>query len=312
MKPYSYDLRVRVFIYSLVNSIRKTANFFHISPNTVHLLIKLFIETGSLNPKTSKYEYPHLISSEGEMYLQLIISKQPDLTLEELCDHYYEVYQVRVSTATMCNTLKKMNITRKKITFSDPKKNTDKVRIKKQNYDEQLKKIEPEKRFYLDETGSCLNMSLFFGRSKRGQRAYDVKPTSPGETLNTVAILTLDGIKAEYMYSEPLTAPLFISYLDEYVLPILNDNQTLIMDNHPVHHAKIVEQYLNEHNIKFLFLPPYSPQLNPIEEAFSKIKQYIKKYRPRILDDLIIALNNAINSITKNDSFGYFNHAAQF
>lgn len=184
-----------------------------------------------------------------------------------------------------------------------------KYKLKKKDYQQQLEKIEPEKRFYLDETGSCLNLSLPFGRAKQGLRVHDEKPTSPGSTLNTIAILTLDGMKSKYIYSENLTAPLFISYLNDYVLPILDSNQTIIMDNHPVHHAKSVQKYINDNNIKVLFTPPYSPDLNPIEEAFSKIKQYIKKLKPRIPEHLIIVINDAINTITKNDSLGYFNHA---
>lgn len=167
MKPYSYDLRVRIFVYSLFNSIRKTAQMFKISPNTVYLLINKFIETGNLNPSVHKYEYPHLITPEGELYLQVLLAKEVDLKLEELCNRYEEAYGVRVSIGTMYNTLKKLNITRKKKTFSDPKKNTEHVKIKKENYDEQLEKIEPEKRFYSDETGSCINMSPAYGRSKQ-------------------------------------------------------------------------------------------------------------------------------------------------
>lgn len=109
--------------------------------------------------------------------------------------------------------------------------------------------------------------------SKQGRPAYDEKPTYSGDKVSTIAILTENGINAPYTYSESLTAPVFVYYLDTFIIPIINDGQTLIMD-HPVHHANIVLQYLIKNNINFIFLPPYSPELNPIEEAFSKIKQY--------------------------------------
>lgn len=312
MKPYSQDLRARIFSYSLLNSLQKTAQIFSVSKNTVFLLKKLFIETGSLNPRTREYHHDLLISPEGELYLQLLLAKEPDLSLEELCNLYQEAYGVRVCTSTMDNTLKKLNITRKKKTFSDPKKNTDNVKIKKEIYDRQLEKIEPEKRFYLDETGCCINMSPSHGRSKRGRPAYDEKPAYPGDTVSTVAILTEEGIKTPYTYSVSLTATLFILYLDTFVFPILKNGQTLIMDNHPVHHAKLVQSYIMENHIKVLFLPPYSPELNPIEEAFSKIKQSIKKQKARTLPDLLIVIKNAFKIITADDANGYFYHAAQF
>ena len=272
----------------------------------------MFIETGSLNPRDNLHERPHLITPEGELYLCLLLSKEIDLTLEELCNRYEQAYGVRVSIGTMYNTLERLNITRKKKTFYDPKKNSDAAKVEKENYDAQLGVIEPDKRLYLDETGSCLNMTPLYGRSQQGERAYDERPTSPGTSVSTVAILSKEGIKAQYTYTESLTAKLFILYLKTSVLPILENGQTLIMDRHPVHRAKIVQHYLKQNNVKFLYLPAYSPELNPIEEAFSKIKQYIKKQKARTIDVLLNVLKKAFEIITINDVKGYFDHAAEF
>jgi len=312
MKPYSLDLRIRIHNYSLTHTIRETGVVFNVSPDTVHLLRKLFIETGSLNPRESSYKYPHLITPAGEAYLQSLLAKEVDLTLEELCNRYEDTFGIRVSTGTMYNTLEQLNITRKKKTFSDPKKSTDEVKVKKEIYDKQLETIEAEKRFYLDETGSFLNMSPLYGRSSQGERVYDKRPTHPGKRVNTVAILTKEGIKAQYNYLGSLNAKIFIFYLATFILPALIDGQTLIMDNHPVHRAGEVQNYLKQNKIKFLYLPPYSPDLNPIEEAFSKIKQYIKKQKARTVDKLLNVIKEAFNIITPNDANGYFNHAADF
>jgi len=312
MKPYSHDLRIRIYNYSLTHTIRETARIFSVSPNTVYLLNQLFIETGSLEPRECPSEYPHLITPEGESYLQSLLSKEVDLTLEELRNRYAGVYGVLVSIGTMYNTLERLNITRKKKTFSDPKKSTPEVEIKKEKYDEQLANIEPEKRFYLDETGSCLNMTPLYGRSQQGKRVYDKRPTNPGTRINTVAVLSEEGIKAQYNYTGSLNADFFITYLNTFVLPILTNGQTLILDNHPVHRAKSVQSFLKQNGIKFLYLPPYSPDLNPIEEAFSKFKQYIKKQKARTVDALLNVIKDALNTITRNDAIGYFNHAAEF
>lgn len=312
MKPYSDDLRVRIFSYSLTHSIRQTARIFRVSPNTVYLLKCLFVETGSLTPRDYPLERSHLITPEGELYLGLLLSEENDLTLAELIDRYELAYGVRVSMGTMFNTLEHLNITRKKKTFSDPKKNSDAAQVDKKNYDKQLETIGPEQRLYLDETGSCLNMTPLYGRSQEGERAYDQKPTYPSTTVSTVAILSEDGMEAEYTYLGSLNAALFILYLDTFVLPIFKKGQTLIMDRHPVHRAKTVQNYLNQNNIKFLYLPAYSPELNPIEEAFSKIKQYIKKQKARTINELLKVLKNAFEIITNSDVKGYFNHAAEY
>ena len=212
----------------------------------------------------------------------------------------------------MYNTLEHLKITRKKKTFSVPKKNSSAAKVNKDNYDAQLETIEPEQRLYLDETGSYLNLSPLYGRSHEGELAYDQKPTYPSTTVSTVAILSEEGMKAEYTYSGSLNAALFILYLDTFVLPIFQIGQTLIMDRHPVHRAKTVQKYLNQKNINFLYLPAYSPELNPIEEAFSKIKQYIRKQKARTIDTLLKVLKSAFDTISRRDVQGYFSHAAEF
>lgn len=171
-------------------------------------------------------------------------------------------------------------------------------------------KLNEKSVFILMKTGSCLNMTLLYGRSQKGERVYDKRPTSPGTRVNTVAILSENGIKAQYNYTESFNAKVFICYLEAYVLPILIGGETLIMDNHPVHHAGSVQDYLKKNKIKFLYLPPYSPDLNPIEEAFSKIKQYIKKQKARTVDKLLNVIKEALDTITPKDINGYFNHAS--
>ena len=198
-----------------------------------------------------------------------------DLTLEQLCEHYQLVYGVRVGVTTMHNALKRIGITRKK-TFYHPDKYSDENIDKKDRYVIELEKTKPEDRVYLDEMGCCLNMNLGYGRSPSGQRVYDENPTFPGERMSTVSLLTEKGIAARFSYTGTMDAELFVLYLEVYVIKVLAGGKTLIMDNLPVHHAKIVTRFLEEHKVRFLFLPPYSPELNPIEEAFSKIKHFVR------------------------------------
>jgi transposase len=165
---------------------------------------------------------------------------------------------------------------------------------------------------YLDEMGSTLNMNLDYGRSRRGERVYDENPTAPGETVNTVAVLTNKGIEAVDRYTGSLTAKRFVFYLEIYLLNLIVGGKVLIMDNHPVHRAKRVVKFLEEHEIPYIYLPPYSPELSPIEEAFSKSKHYIRKHKPRDLGDLAGTIEEAIKTITQDDVIGYFNHAEEF
>ena len=205
-----------------------------------------------------------------------------------------------------------MGLSYKKKTFHDPKKNQEGAEGIKVSYACQLEGVAPGDRIYLDETGSSLNMSLDYGRSHRGERVQDEKPTAPGETVSTAAVLTEHGIEAECLYFGTLTAKRFITYLEVYVLALLVGGKFLIMDNHPVHCAKAVKRFLEEHKVPYVFLPPYSPELNPIEEAFSKIKHYIRKCKPRTEETLFAAISKAIATITEDDVIGYINHAEEY
>jgi len=312
MTTYSKDLRQRILNYGLLHSIRATAERFQVSPNTVYLLKKLYYETGGIAPRQRSMAPDRLISAEGELWLQAILVETPDLSLAELCDRYEDIYKVRVSSSTMCDTLKRVGYSFKRKTFYDPERDTAGAAEEKLSYINQLEGINPEDRVYLDEMGVASNLSLECGRSPQGERLYDANPTAPGVTLNTAAILTQTGIEAVWSYTGSLTAELFVGYLQLHVLCLLAGGKVLIMDNHPVHCAKMVIEFLDRNNIDYIYLPRYSPELNPIEEAFSKIKQTVRKFKPRLLDELFRTIRTAIKTVTEDNVIGYVNHSEEF
>jgi transposase len=112
---YSLDLRTRMFSYSLTHTVRETAAFFRVSPNTIHLLQKRFLETGQLAPQPSRAGRPRVISGEGELFLQVLLREEVDLTLEELRERYASAYGVTVSLGAMHDTLRRLGVTRKKV-----------------------------------------------------------------------------------------------------------------------------------------------------------------------------------------------------
>jgi len=133
-----------------------------------------------------------------------------------------------------------------------------------------------------------------------------------GISVGTVALLSVCGIVAAFSYVGSMTAQRFVNYVAMYVLPIVATEQVLIMDRHPVHYAQLTQNYLESKAVKFIYLPAYSPELNPIEEAFSKIKNLIKKQKPRTLEALLESINDSISRISHDYAEGYFNHAAEF
>ncbi len=155
-------------------------------------------------------------------------------------------------------------------------------------------------------------MNLGYGRSPSGERVFDNNSTSSGVRISTVAALTQNGIEADFSYTGSMTAELFVVYLEVYLLKVLSGGKVLIMDNLRVHHADIVIEFLEQHKIRFFFLPPYSPELNPIEEAFSKIKYFVRKQKPRVPQVLYETIKTALKTITEDDAISYINHSYEF
>jgi transposase len=312
MSVLSQDLRQRILNYALTHSVRQTARLFQVSPDTVYRLKKLYYETGGVSPRTAHVAHAHAVSPEGDLYLQTLLLDDVDLTLDELCGRYEDVYGVRVGTTTMHETIKRLKYSYKKKTFYDPKRDADQAKDEKLSYISQLEGVEPEDRVYLDETGSALNLNLEYGRSRRGERVYDKNPVAPGGTLSTAALLTEKGIEAVSIYGGHLTAKRFIFYLEIYVLDLLLAGKVLIMDNHPAHCAKCVQKFLDGFRVSYIYLPTYSPELNPIEEAFSKTKHYIRKHKPRTFEALFSTIRSAVKTVTQDDVIGYVNHSEEF
>jgi transposase len=312
MTMYSKDLRQRILNYGLVHSVRQTAKLFQVSPTTVQSLKQLYYETGGITPHERNISPDRLISTEGELWLQAILVETPDLSLAELCDRYYDIYRIRVSPSTMYNTVTRFGYSFKKKTFYDPERDTVLAAEEKTSYINQLDGVNPEDRVYLDEMGCASNLSPEHGRSPQGERLYDASPTAPGVTVNTAAVLTEKGVEAVLNYTGNLNTDLFIGYLQLCVLHLLTEGKVLIMDNHPVHCAKAVMEFLDSRNVAYVYLPRYSPELNPIEEAFSKIKHTVRKFKPRLPIEIYNAIRAAIKMVTENDAIGYINHSEEF
>jgi transposase len=122
MSPYSEDLRIRILNYALNHGKSVAARIFNVSISTVARILGRYFATGSIKPKQRSYKTPRLIGGDGELFIQSLLVDKPDYTLHELTGVYNETYQAHICPATMANTLNRMGYTKKKKTFSDPKK----------------------------------------------------------------------------------------------------------------------------------------------------------------------------------------------
>jgi len=138
------------------------------------------------------------------------------------------------------------------------------------------------------------------------KRAVDNAPINIPKTTTILSSIRINGDMAYTTYVGGTTAEQFRSYLEKVLLPTLNKESVIIMDNMKSHHAKIVTTFLNEQKVSYVYLPPYSPDLNPIEKLWSKVKAILRKMKVRTLDKLPTAVATAFQSVCVEDCKGWF------
>ncbi len=168
--------------------------------------------------------------------------------------------------------------------------------------------VRPEDLVFLDETGSHLGYTPTHAWAPRGQRASASAPANRGENKTVVAALTLDGVGPRMRFDGAMTTARFEGYVRHILAPTLREGQVVIADNLRAHHSPAVRAAIEQRGARFLPLPPYSPDFNPIEEAFAKVKQHLRRAEARTDDDLRAATWAAFATITKADAVGWFTH----
>lgn len=159
---------------------------------------------------------------------------------------------------------------------------------------------------FLDESGVNTNMTRHYARSKTNERAVDGTPVNVPCSTTILSSIRLNGKASYVIYQGGTTAERFAQYLTNTLIPTLSENDIIIMDNMRSHHAKAVKQLLDSSGIKYLYLPPYSPDLNPIEKMWSKIKAYLRKVKVRKVSGLPDAIEKAFSTISSSDCLGWF------
>lgn len=159
---------------------------------------------------------------------------------------------------------------------------------------------------FLDESGVNTSMTRHYARSKKNERAVDDTPVNVPCSTTILSSVRLNGKTAYTLYQGGTTADRFAEYLSNTLIPTLSENDIIIMDNMRSHHAKAVRQILDSSGIKYLYLPPYSPDLNPIEKMWSKIKAYLRKVKVRKASELPAAIEEAFSTVCSSDCLGWF------
>jgi transposase len=163
---------------------------------------------------------------------------------------------------------------------------------------------------FVDESGFHTFMTRLRARAPRGKRAYGRVPRNRGKNTTLIASLTLKGLIGESMVVEGATdAEAFEAYVERFLAPSLKKGQVVVLGGLGAHRTEKVRELIESAGADLVFLPSYSPDLNPIEEAFSKIKQLVRKAGARSREALVEAVRRALAAVTPEDAIGWFAHA---
>ena len=169
--------------------------------------------------------------------------------------------------------------------------------------------LRPADRFvFLDESGANLTLARRYGRAPHNERCLGTAPRNYPTNLTLLAACTVDGIGPSIVIDGAVNGALFQAYIEQVLVPTLRPGQIVVMDNLNVHKHVAVRAAIRQAGCYRVYLPSYSPDFNPIEMAFSKIKAYLRRVGVRTQVALEAAIGEAIDLITPNDAIGYFRH----
>lgn len=177
---------------------------------------------------------------------------------------------------------------------------------KRKQWIENLSELDENKLVFLDESGVNTNMTRLYGRSLGGSRCVDKTPLNTPQNTTILSSIRLNGETAYTTYNGGTTSEKFVDYLKNVLAPTLGDTDIVVMDNMRTHHAKEVKKVIEELKINVIFLPPYSPDYNPIEKMWSKVKAVLRKLKARSASELTVAINEAFDLISADDCCGWF------
>jgi len=174
---------------------------------------------------------------------------------------------------------------------------------------EAVASLDPERFIFVDESGTNISLTRLYGWAPHDRRATGSVPRNHGKNTTLVAALTPDGLQVPWMIEGAMDTATFVWYITEQLAPTLRPGQIVVLDHLSVHKAASIRHALEARHCQLLFLPAYSPDFTPIEQAFSKLKAILRGMGARTREALWEAMRVAVNAITPADAVAWFAHA---
>jgi transposase len=305
MRAYSPDLR-RKIVDAVGRGETKTevARTFDVSRSSVKRYVKMDLQTGSLEPLKPPGSSPK-IDDPAQQLLEADLEERPAATLAQRCSYLMEITGIGVAISTVWRTLKQLGYSHKKRSVEATERDEfDRAAWKVLVADE----IEADRFVFVDEMGSNTSLYPLCAWSLTGERAPCSVPRNRGKNTTLVASMTIEGMGPALAMEGSTDGKVFETYVEQFLVPSLEPGQVVAMDNLNVHKSERVRELIEAADCKLMYLPTYSPDLNPIEQAFAKVKAILRKAESRVRERLTEALGVAISAVSSSDAHGFFDH----
>ncbi len=303
MAPYSMDLRARVVrAWDASGDAEEVAATFAVSRAWVHRLVQRRRETGSIAPR-QQTKFRSRVLAGQEARLAALIAACPDATLAEL----REALPTTAALSTLWLEIDRLGLTVKKTVYADEQRRPA-VAAERRRWRDGQPLHDARQYVFLDECGVTTDLLRRYGRSPRGTRLRDHTPCSHWETHTVIAALRREGLGAPAVFDGPIDSPTFLAYVEQVLVPTLRPGDVVVLDNLAVHKQPEVRAAIEQAGALLRFLPPYSPDFNPIELAFAKLKAFFRAARPRTFDHVCALMAAALALFMPDECANYVRH----
>ena len=294
---------------------REIAQHLQIAVNTAHRIFKRFEITGEVDPKQQPSRpFNRLLDDQHELLIIGLVAENPCLYLNEVCQRIYEATRTKVSGATVCRVLKRYGFTRKKARQMAKQRCVE----FRAAFIAQISQFDFRCFVWVDETGSdARNHIRKFGYEFRGLTPHYHRFFARGKRVSAIAAISSDGFVGAELTTGSVNGDKFLEFIQGTLIPEMEPfdgsikKSPVILDNCSVHHTTEVKQAFEDAGVLVIYLPPYSPDLNPIEETFSYVKYYLKDH-DEVLQSVknpVMIIQAAFRGITTEMSQGWISHS---
>ncbi|MGV2049989.1 IS630 family transposase [Agrobacterium salinitolerans] len=307
-RALSDDLRLRVLKASAAGmSARQSAARFGVGISTAIRWIARASD-GEPTSRPQGWRRPSVLDAH-ETFVVAMIDDRKDVTLDEMVERLSVERQVGISRSALGAWLRGRGWTFKKKSAHALEQDRPDVLKRRRAWFEGQLDLDPEKLIFIDETGLSTKMARLRGRAIRGERCRAGVPHGHWKTTTFTGALRLTGMTAPFVYDGAMNGNVFLAYVEQVLSPTLQTGDVVVMDNLPAHKAAGVRDAIERAGAKLMFLPPYSPDFNPIENAFSKLKAMLRARAERKIDALWDAVGTLIPRFTSEECANYFRAA---